>query len=379
MTAQHLRRTIRQLGLIQIDSVNVLLPAHYQVPFSRLGPYRRSLLDDLVYRRREFTEQWAHEASIVSVDAVPLLRRRYETHDRRLRALAAFMQKHADYAGRVLDDIRSRGPITASDLPEPNGERGRRGDWWGWTIAKATLEGHFASGTLAIAQRRVAGFARVYDLAERVVPDEHRRREVSRDEALRELLRRAARSLGVATAHDLADYYRIPIRIARTHIAELVETGELTQLQVEGWRDAAYLHPQASCPKRIEAAALLSPFDPVVWFRPRVLRLFGFDYRIEVYVPRPQRRWGYYVLPFLLDDRLVARVDLKADRGSGKLQVQAAHIEPGVSPALVAPPLAAELGTMARWLELDSVAVVRRGNVARQLAAEVRARRGRTR
>ena len=375
MTAGHLRRVIRQLGLIQIDSVNVLLPAHYQVPFSRLGPYRRSLLDDLVYRRREFAEQWAHEASIVPVDAVPLLRRRYESHDRRQRALAAFMAKHTEYAVRVLDHVRTRGPITASELPEPNGERGKRGDWWGWTLAKATLEGHFASGALAIAGRRTAGFARLYDLAERVLPDEHHRREVSREEAMRELLRRAARALGVATAQDLADYYRTPIRLSREHIAELVASGELRAVRVEGWTVPAYLDPEARVPRKIDAAALISPFDPVVWCRPRALRLFDFDYRIEVYVPRPQRRWGYYVLPFLLGDTLVARVDLKADRAAGRLDVLSAHVERDAEPAAVAPALAAELRTMANWLGLETIRVARRGKLARQLAAEVMARR----
>ncbi|HKG93088.1 MAG TPA: crosslink repair DNA glycosylase YcaQ family protein [Gemmatimonadaceae bacterium] len=374
--ARHLRRVVRQLGLLQIDYVNVLAPAHYVVPFSRLGPYERSLLDDLVYRRRELAEQWAHEASLIPAETWPLLRHRMlgeEGLERRWQAMSRFMAQHADYAQRVLDEVRARGPLTADELPEPDGTRGtRRGSWWGWTHAKATLEGHFARGRLAIAGRRAAGSARAYDLAERVIPAEHRAREMPPDEAQRALLRAAAGALGVGTAADLADYYRMPIRAARPRIAELVEAGELRPALVDGWAEPAYLHPAARRPRRIDAAALLSPFDPVVWYRPRAARLFGFDYRIEIYTPRPQRRWGYYVLPFLLGDRLAARVDLKADRAAGRLLVHAAYAEPDVDAEEVAAALAAELRTMASWLGLDDVSVARKGDLARALIAAAR-------
>jgi uncharacterized protein YcaQ len=234
------------------------------------------------------------------------------------------------------------------------------------------LEAHFGQGALAVSERR-SNFARVYDLAERVLPPEHYRCEVTREEAQRELLRLAARAHGLGTAADLADYYRMPIRQARERIAELVEAGELREVQVEGWRETAYLHPEARLPRRIDASALLSPFDPVVWYRPRAARLFGFDYRIEIFVPQSQRKWGCYVLPFLLGDRLVARVDLKAARNTRRLLVLAAYIERDAKPGVVANALAAELKTMAAWLGLETIAVERRGNFTRPLAAAIRA------
>jgi uncharacterized protein YcaQ len=372
----HFRRTIRQLGLVQLDFVNVLVPAHYQVPFSRLGPYDRSLFDDLVYQRREFTEQWAHEASILPVESWPLLRHRMENHCVRPWGFEAFLEQNPAYADRVLAEVKARGPLTADDLPGPEGASRRLADLipgaWVGTVARAVLEAHFGRGLLAVAERR-RGFVRAYDLAERVLPAEHHRRQVGREEAQRELVRSAARAHGVGTAADLADYYRMPVREARPRLAELAEAGELREVCVEGWREPAYLHPQARRPRRIEAVALLSPFDPVVWYRPRVERLFGFDYRVEIFVPREKQKWGYYVLPFLHGDRLVARVDLKADRGERRLLVPAAYLEPGAEPDAVADALAAELRTMAAWLGLDSVAVGSRGDFAQPLAAAVRA------
>jgi hypothetical protein len=235
------------------------------------------------------------------------------------------------------------------------------------------LEAYFGQGELAVAERR-PNFARVFDLAERLIPPEHHRRRVDREEAQRELLQLAARSHGVGTAADLADYYRMLLRDARPRLAELVASGELREARVEGWREPAYLHRQAQLPRRIEAAALLSPFDPVIWFRPRAARLFAFDYRFEIFVPQVKRKWGCYVLPFLLGDRLVARVDLKADRVGRRLLVLSAHLESGVEPDSIADALAAELGVLAAWLDLDSISVGRRGNVARPLAVAVRSR-----
>jgi uncharacterized protein YcaQ len=237
------------------------------------------------------------------------------------------------------------------------------------------LEAHFGRGALAVAARR-PDFARVYDLAERVIPPEHHRRELGREESQRALLLRAARAHGVATAADLADYDRMPIGEARPRLAELIESGALRLVRVEGWKEPAYLHPEAQSPRTIDAAALLSPFDPVVWYRPRTARLFGFDYRIEIFVPQPKRRWGYYVLPFLLGDRLVARVDLKADRAGSRLIVPAAYIEAHAQPVAAAGALAEELRAMANWLSLDSVAVGDRGDLARPLAAALRSGRG---
>jgi uncharacterized protein YcaQ len=296
-----------------------------------------------------------------------------EKHRVRPYGFESFLEENPDYVARVLHEVRTRGPLTADDLPEPEGV-GRRipGSWFG-SFPRAVLEAHFGCGALAVADRR-PNFARAYDLAERVLPAEHHRRQVGREEAQRELLRLAARAHGIGTAGDLADYYRMPIREARPRLTELVEARELREVRVEGWREPAYLHPNAQLPTRINGRALLSPFDPVVWYRPRAARLFDFDYRIEIFVPQEKRRWGYYVLPFLLGDRLVARIDAKADRRERRLLVLAAYLEPEAEPGTVAEALTTELRTLAGWLGLHSVVVGRRGGFARSLASAVRKR-----
>jgi uncharacterized protein YcaQ len=380
---RRIRRTIHRLGLLQIDCVNVVVPAHYQVLFSRLGPYDRRLLDELVYRRREFTEQWAHEASIVPVATWPLLRHRMATHRVRPWGFEKVMERHPEYVAWVLEEIRARGAVEAGALAHPEGvsrldEASRwlreHGSWFG-SAPRAVLEAHFGRGLLAVANRR-DNFARLYDLAERVVPAEHLSRDVETAEARRELVRIAARAHGVATVADLADYFRMPVREARQPVAELAAAGELREARVEGWREPAWLDPRARPLKRgianDAAAALLSPFDPVVWFRPRLARLFGFDYRFEIFVPEAKRRWGCYVLPFLLGDRLVARVDLKADRPGRRLLVLSAWKEKDVDAPAVSHALVAELRVLASWLGLDSVAVERRGDFSRPLASELR-------
>lgn len=289
--ARDLSRTIRQLGLLQIDYVNVLVPAHYQVPFSRLGPYALSQLDDLVYRQREFTEHWAHEASILPVETWPLLRHRMETHRVRPSGFESFLKQQSEYVAWVLDEVRVRGPLAASDVPDQEGITRRIPGAW-FSVPRAVLEAHFGRGVLGVADRR-PDFTRVFDLAERVIPPEHRGREVGREEAQRELLCRAARAYGAGTAAELADYYRMPIREARPRLAELAEAGALREVRVEGWRPPAYLHPEARVPKRIKAATLVSPFDPLIWYRGRVARLFDFEYRVEIFVRQAKRRWGY--------------------------------------------------------------------------------------
>ena len=368
VTGGDLARVIRRLGLVQLDFVNVLVPAHYQVLFSRLGPYRRSLLHETVYRRGGFTEQWAHEASIVPVEAWPLLRHRRDAHRVRPWGFERFLAKSPGYVKRVVAAVRRGGALTAADLPPPAGVARRiRGDAWVGTVPRATLEALFGRGTLAVADR-LPNFARVYDLAERVIPAEHHGRRIADDEARCELLRRAARARGVATAGDLADYYRMSPREARPRIAELVEAGDLGEVRVAGWREPAYVAAGARAPRAMVAAALLSPFDPLVWHRPRAERLFGFDYRLEIYTPAPRRRWGYYVLPFLLGERIVARVDLKADRATGRLLVPAAYRERHADPGPVAAALAVELRTRADWLGLGEIVAGPRGNLARPLA-----------
>ena len=356
-------RVIRELGLLQIDSVNVLVPAHYQVVYSRLGPYDRAALDKLIHSSGQFTEQWAHEASILPMETWPLLRHRMESHRPRPWGFSEFMDQFPDYVHWVLEEVRSRGPLRGEHLPPPDGSPKRLPGSWYSNVGRAMLEAHFGRGVLAVTNRRL-NFAREFDLVERVIPAEYLAREISKEDAQRELIRKAALAYGISTAADLADYFRMRPQDAKARIAEMLEAGEIESVSVEGWRDPAYLHKAAKLPKSIKAAALLSPFDPVVWFRPRGQRLFHFHYRIEIYTPAPKRKWGYYVLPYLDGERLVARVDLKADRAAGRLRVLAAHAEDGVEPWDFAPRLLTELQQVAQWLGLEKVDVGRRGRLA---------------
>ena len=352
---RHLRGVIGRLGLLQLDFVNVVVPAHYQVLFSRLGPYDRALLDKLAYRRPELTEQWAHEASLVPVELWPHLAHRREDHPPRPWRLDGFLDQHPGYVDSVLAEIDRRGPLAAEDLTVPDGvSRRLDGSSWYGTVPRALLENLFGRGLLAVAERR-ANMARVFDRSERLIPREQHGRSVTREEAQRELVRIAARAHGVATAADLADYFRLRVGEVQPRIAELVESGELRQVTVEGWRGPAYLQREARLPRRVEAASLISPFDPLIWTRKRTERLFEFEYRFEIFIPRDERRWGCYVLPFLQGERLVARVDLKADRPGKRLLVLATHYEDGVDRAELEPALSTELETMAGWLGLEAV------------------------
>lgn len=373
--ARHLRAVIQRLGLLQIDYVNVLVPAHYQVPFSRLGPYERNRLDDLVYRRREFTEQWAHEASIVPMETWPLLRHRHAEFIARPKHFKSLIGEFPDYIEEVLQRVERDGPLCANDVQPServrssfsDAQRGTISSWYR-SVGRSALEVHFARGTVAVADRR-DNFQRVFDLAERIVPPKHHETEPERADAERALIRQAAQAHGIAAARDLADYFRMDMKSARARIAELVEAGELDIVKLDGWREPAYLALDAKLPRRIHAQALISPFDPLVWTRPRIARLFDFDYRIEIFMPKAKRKWGYYVLPFLLGDRLAARVDLKADRKGSCLQVLAAYVEPNVALNAVASALAAEVKTMAGWLGLETIAVGSKGDLAHPLAA----------
>jgi uncharacterized protein len=363
---RHLRRVLGKVGLLQIDSVNVLARAHYLPLFSRLGPYPMALLDDYAYRRRGLFEYWGHVASLIPVDQWPLFVYRMEAF-REERDLGRLQRERPGLMESVLEEVAARGPVTAADL---DGAERARGPWWDWSDTKLALESHFITGRLSVADR--VNFVRRYDLTERVIPPDILAQEpLPKDEAHRRLLLIAARAHGVGTAADLADYHRIPRAPARRHIAHLAASGLLTEVSVEGWAEPAYLAPEVPLRRRLEARALLAPFDPLVWFRPRTERLFGFHYRIEIYVPEPQRQFGYYVLPFLLGDQLVARVDLKADRVGGTLLARAAHHEEGVDSAVVAAALAAELGEMAKWLGLGEVAVGRKGNLSADLRRAV--------
>ena len=365
---RHLRRAIAHTGLLQIDSVNVFQRAHYGPVFSRLGPYSTTLLDAMAYGHRELFEYWGHEAALLPVALHPLMRwrmRRAEQMVDRWGHIAKVVRERPGYIEHILDAVRAHGPLTAGQLAED--EKRTKDNWgWNWSDAKTTLEYLFYAGAVTAADRR--NFERVYDVTERVIPRAILDLPTPDDEAAhRELLLIAARCHGIGTASDLADYFRLNVPLARARVAELVEDGRLVPAQVEGWAQPAYLLPDTKVPRRIDARALLIPFDPLIWERARTERMFGFRYRIEIYVPAPKRTHGYYVLPFLLGDRLVARVDLKSDRKAGVLRVQAAWAEPW-APAETAAELAAELRLTAAWLGLDDVAVAGRGDLAPALA-----------
>ena len=366
---------VARMGLLQLDSVNVLVRSHYMPAFSRLGAYDRAALDTRAFgpgrRRRALFEYWAHEASLLPLALQPLLRWRMARARRGEGVWKSFAQfageRHA-FLDAVLAEIRDRGPLAAREIT--NGGK-RRGPWWGRSEGKMALECLFWWGDLTTATRR--GFERVYDLPDRVLPaavlDQPTPPEA---DAQRALVQLAARAHGIAAETDLRDYYRLPVAATKRAVAELVEAGALAPVQVPGWRQLAYLDPAAHLPRCVRGAALVSPFDPLVWERQRTERLFGFRYRIEIYVPAPKRQHGYYVLPFLLDEALVARVDLKADRPVATLRVLAAHGEAAEPDAKVTAALAAELRLLADWLGLERIAVGRRGDLVRALRAEVR-------
>ncbi len=366
---RHLRRVVDRMGVIQIDSVNVLVRSQELPLFARLGPHPRSLIHD-ASRDGELFEYWVHEASHAPAELHPLMRWKMNG-EHQWKAVTRLQQRRPRFVADVLRRIRDDGPIVSGELAQ---RVGPKGTWWDWDDGKIALEYLFHTGVVA-AVRRPSDFARVYDLAERVLPPEILARPTpSEPEARKELLVRAAKHHGVGTFEDLTDYHRQRNPPCRPLIDELVEEGRLVPVVVEGWPKGAFIHPDTVVPRRVAARALLSPFDPVVWNRDRAARLFGFEYRLEIYVPAAKRRFGYYVLPFLLGDELVARVDLKADRGTSTLIVQSAFGEPGIDEPSVASELAEELVSMAQWLGLDNAVVVApRGDLAPSLAAAMTA------
>ena len=363
---RQLRRMTERLAVVQIDSVNVLSRSHYLPAFSRLGDYPRAALDELTARRHAVFEYWAHEASFLPVRLQPHLRWRMAAAEEHAWGNMVRLQKERPhFVTEVLDRVREAGPLKASDLSAPRPDRA--GAMWNWHDHKIALEWLFFSGQVT-ATHRTTAFEKVYDLPERVLPvDVLTTPTPEPADAIRELVRTAARALGVATERDLRDYFRLRPDATRRAIAELADAGELLPVEVASWGAPAWLDPAARRPRWIRARALLSPFDSLVWERPRVERMFGFRYRLEIYTPAAKRVHGYYVLPFLLGDQLVARVDLKADRQAGVLRVQAAHGEDGIDRPVVAAALADELRLMADWLELDDVDVLDRGDLAHEL------------
>jgi uncharacterized protein YcaQ len=354
VTRTHLARNIDRLGLHQIDSVNVLARAHYLPAFSRLGPYDRALLDAAAWGRksqRRLFEYWAHEASLLPLALHPLLRWRMEEAargERGWKSLRAFAHQRRPEAEAILARIRAEGPLGASDFDHGKSRSG----WWEWGETKQGLEYLFWAGRITTATRR-GSFERVYDLTERVIPPAILELPTPAPaEAHKALVEIAARAMGVATLSDLRDYFRLDLDDNRRAVASLVEEGRLLPVAVEGWRQSAFLHPEARHPRRISGQALLVPFDPLIWERARTERLFGFRYRIEIYTPAHKREHGYYVLPFLMDGALVARADLKSDRQNGRLLVQKVSYEKA-APAETRERLAGELATMAGWLGLE--------------------------
>ncbi len=371
ITRAHLRRLISRIQVLQLDSVSVAVRAHYAPVFSRLGPYDRDVLDRAAWgpaKPRLLVEYWAHEAALMAVDDWPLLRWRMREY-RHGRWGKHIVKANPGLVDDVVAAVAELGPCTAGQIEthlaaEP---RRKKGAWWNRTDTKWVAEALFASGVLTTATR--VGFARHYDLTENVLPAQVLARHVDDDEALRELTLRAAAALGVGTEADIRDYFRLAAGPIKPAIAELVAEGELESVDVDGWSAPAYLRPGRPIPRLDRGTALLCPFDPLIFFRPRVQRLFEFHYRIEIYTPAAQRRYGYYVWPFLLDGQLVGRVDLKADRERDALHVVGAFVESDRSPARVAAALAPQLATMAAWIGLGGVTVGERGDLVDELKA----------
>jgi uncharacterized protein YcaQ len=371
--------------LLQLDSVNAFCRSHYMAIYSRVGPYRREILDRLAAHenttdggsvpalKRELFEYWAHEASLVPMRYHPLLRWRMKRADQEAwKFVTRVATEQPELILAVLALVGERGPLRGSEATEQRRSRSERA-MWDWSDGKNALEYLFYDGRVTAAKR--VNFERLYDLTERVIPpDILSAATPEENDAHRQLLLIAAARLGVASEQDLGDYFRLPRKASRAQVAELARTGALVAVDVEGWDATAYMLPGATAAGPIDARALISPFDSLIWSRARTSRIFGFDYRLEIYTPAAKRTYGYYVLPFLLGEQLVARVDLRSDRPSKTLRVLGSFAESGAEPALVAHELAAELRLVARWLGLDRVEVARRGGLARPLSAELKAR-----
>ncbi|RQP11639.1 MAG: winged helix-turn-helix domain-containing protein [Microbacteriaceae bacterium] len=365
---RQLNLLIERIGLLQLDSVNVLERSHYLPVFARLGAYDKTLLDRLTFAKRgPYREYWAHEAALIPLEEWPLFRFRMQDYrDYFQSAGDPWLAAHADTLAWLRAELAEKGPLPASKI-ERDANAPRRGSWWEWDEVKRGLERMFRVGEVVSAGR--SGFERTYALPEQVMPAGLWEREVPREEAVHRLMERSARAHGIGTLSDLADYYRLKTADAKPALARLVDEGVVRPVTVPGWTKQAYLHRDARIPRRIATTALLSPFDPVVWKRERALRMFGFHYRIEIYTPAPKRVYGYYTLPVLVDDALVGRIDLKNDRKRGVLRVQSAWREEGV-PDAVAERIVPALRELAAWQGLGELEVVDRGDLARAVAAE---------
>ncbi|MDO7881254.1 winged helix-turn-helix domain-containing protein [Salinibacterium soli] len=368
---RQLNLALQRLAVLQLDSVNVFERSHYLPFFARLGPYDKSLLDRLTFRPKSgYTEYWAHQAAVIPIEHRPLWHwsmQKWRTH----KSFLPWASEHPEMLDFLRAELRDKGPLTSGQVEHDANKRS--GPWWGWSDVKTGLETLFFWGEVVVAGR--TRFERRYDVAERHVPPELLGREIPKDDAVRELVRLGSRALGIGTVSDIADYYRLLQAPTKAAIRDLVDSGELLPVHVHGWDAPAYLHRDARIPRRIEAAALLSPFDPIVWERDRALRMFGFHYRIEIYTPAPKRVFGYYTLPLLIDEALVGRIDLKSDRQAGVLRVQSAWREGEASVDLDR--VVALLDETAAWQGLGSVEFADRGDLIAELAAHYSAARQR--
>ncbi|RCK31512.1 hypothetical protein TH9_16535 [Thalassospira xiamenensis] len=360
VTKRRIMKAIRQTGMLQVDSVNVLTRAHYMPVFSRLGVYDPVDLDQLSWgnaRQRRLFEYWGHEASMIPVEDYGFYRWRMADAAEGKGTwgqIAKMIRDHPEFVRSILDRIEKEGALAASDLEQEGASSSK---WWGWSKTKTAMEFLFWSGQV-MARKRRTSFERVYDLPERIIGPEALEPPMPRAEAQRALIRNGIAAMGIATEADLRKYFRLPTEDAKARVAEMVEDGALLQADVEGWKQPGYLCPHVNPRCRAKPTALMVPFDPIMWERDRVERIFGFNYRIEIYVPAEKRQYGYYVLPFMQDGKFVARVDLKADRQEGVLRVQSAHLEDACDAATVAGDLMVHLSRLARFLGLSGVVVV---------------------
>jgi uncharacterized protein len=370
VTWSHIKKTISQINLLQIDSVNVLVRSHYLPVFSRLGAYDHATLDARTFhnKKRTMFECWSHEASLVPLELHPFMRWRMErakNHKGKYGAMSRFARDEKDFLATLLKFIQRNGPTAVSDFPDSGkGE----GGWWGWSRGKLAFETLFDQGLITTSAR--PSFERIYDVPENVIPPEILNAPTpSETDTFRHLLDLSGRALGIGTEFDLRDYFRLPVAETKVALAELIENGTLIPVTVEDWKHQAYIHRDAKLPRKAGGTALVSPFDPLVWERARAERLFNFHYRIEIYTPAAKRKYGYYVLPFLMGDRFAARVCLKADRQAGVLRANASHLELHAGAGETAEALSNELLLMSQWLGLDGVEVGAKGNLAKQLKA----------
>jgi uncharacterized protein YcaQ len=359
---RQLNATLRRLAALQLDSVNVFERSHYLPIFARLGAYDKATLDRLTFgNRSDYTESWAHQAAIIPVESWALWRWAMRERQATTNYWSKWAAGHGDMLAFLRAELRDKGPLTARQVEHDANVR--RGPWWGWSDVKTGLETLFMFGEVVTAGRE--RFERRYDLAERRLPASVLSRDIPKPDAVRELVRVATQALGVGTLRDITDYFRLMQDVTKTALNELVESGEVVPVTVEGWGRPAFMHRDARVPRRIEGTALLSPFDPIVWERERALRMFGFHYRIEIYTPAPKRVFGYYTMPLLIDEALVGRIDLKSDRQARVLRVQSAWREPGHEVDLDR--TAELLKRTAAWQGMEGIEVTDRGDLAGEL------------